>query len=258
MKINTHGMLPEKYDTGVLYRMFLKIDDAIGKATATLPAGSDTEIQYNDSGAFGADAAFRWDKSSHILDLGVASGGDATGNATIESQDGSGNANGGDLTILAGLGAGSGNGGTLSLQASRGGATGIGGTAELVAGSGGSTSGVGGEARLLAGPGGPDSAGGRGLLNAGDGQGTGNGGNAVLRPGLGGASGKTGHVVLNGLGVALATNATGGFTMLPTCAGTPTGTPHDIPTGTVPMVFDTTGVKLWFYTGGAWKMALFV
>jgi hypothetical protein len=51
---------------------------------------------------------------------------------------------------------------------------------------------------------------------------------------------------------ALATNVTAGFTYLPTCAGTPTGTP-EAATGTVPMIVDTTGVKIWFYIGGAWK-----
>jgi len=51
---------------------------------------------------------------------------------------------------------------------------------------------------------------------------------------------------------ALATTTTDGFPYLPTCAGTPTGVPTAY-TGYVPMIFDTTGVKLWIYTGGAWK-----
>jgi hypothetical protein len=55
-----------------------------------------------------------------------------------------------------------------------------------------------------------------------------------------------------GAAVVLATNSTSGFPYIPTCAGTPTGTPTAI-TGVVPMIFDTTGVKLWIYTGGAWK-----
>ena len=52
---------------------------------------------------------------------------------------------------------------------------------------------------------------------------------------------------------ALATTATEGFLHLQSCAGTPTGVPASIPSGQIPMVFDTTGVKLWLYTGGAWK-----
>ena len=51
---------------------------------------------------------------------------------------------------------------------------------------------------------------------------------------------------------AIATNATDGFIYIPTCAGTPTGTPTGF-TGRVPMVVDTSGVKIWFYIGGAWK-----
>lgn len=50
---------------------------------------------------------------------------------------------------------------------------------------------------------------------------------------------------------ALATNATDGFLYIPTCAGTPTGTPTTL-TGRVPIIFDTTNDKLYVYRGG-WK-----
>jgi len=53
---------------------------------------------------------------------------------------------------------------------------------------------------------------------------------------------------------ALATNATDGFLYVPTCAGTPTGTPT-AQTGTVPIVVDTTNNKLYFYSGAAWRDA---
>lgn len=56
-----------------------------------------------------------------------------------------------------------------------------------------------------------------------------------------------------GFGTAVATNAVRGFVYLPSCAGTPTGVPFNLVTGSVPMIFDTTGVKLWIYTGGSWK-----
>ncbi len=55
--------------------------------------------------------------------------------------------------------------------------------------------------------------------------------------------------ILNG--AALATNATSGFFYIPTCAGTPTGVPV-ANIGTVPIVYDTTNHKLYFYDG-AWK-----
>lgn len=57
--------------------------------------------------------------------------------------------------------------------------------------------------------------------------------------------------VISGNQAALATNATDGFLYIPSCAGTPTGTPTAI-TGKVPMVADTTNNKLYIYVGGAW------
>lgn len=53
---------------------------------------------------------------------------------------------------------------------------------------------------------------------------------------------------------ALATNATNGFLYVPTCAGTPTGTPVT-QTGTAPIIVDSTNNKLYFYSGGAWRDA---
>jgi len=62
-----------------------------------------------------------------------------------------------------------------------------------------------------------------------------------------------GNVVAGG-SVALATTATNGFLYVPTCAGTPTGTPTSI-TGMAPIVVNTTNNKLYFYSGGAWRDA---
>ena len=58
-----------------------------------------------------------------------------------------------------------------------------------------------------------------------------------------------GNVVVGS--AALATNATDGFLYIPTCAGTPTGTPTAF-TGRVPMVWDSTNKKFYIYSGGAW------
>jgi hypothetical protein len=54
-----------------------------------------------------------------------------------------------------------------------------------------------------------------------------------------------------GAASALATNASDGFLYVPSCAGTPSGTPTAY-TGKVALVYDTTGEKLWAYNG-AWK-----
>jgi hypothetical protein len=63
----------------------------------------------------------------------------------------------------------------------------------------------------------------------------------------------TGSIVAGG-SVALATTATDGFLYVPTCAGTPTGTPTSI-TGMAPIVVNTTNNKLYFYSGGQWRDA---
>jgi hypothetical protein len=63
----------------------------------------------------------------------------------------------------------------------------------------------------------------------------------------------SGNVIAGG-SVALATTATNGFLYVPTCAGTPTGTPTTV-TGMAPIVVNTTNNKLYFYSGGAWRDA---
>lgn len=51
-----------------------------------------------------------------------------------------------------------------------------------------------------------------------------------------------------------ATNATDGFLYIPSCAGTPTGTPRTYDTS-VPIIVDRTNHKLYFYSGGSWRDA---
>lgn len=55
------------------------------------------------------------------------------------------------------------------------------------------------------------------------------------------------HVV----GGSVATNATDGFLYLPTCAGTPTGTPTTYG-GRIPMVIDSSNHKAYIYSGATW------
>jgi hypothetical protein len=61
-----------------------------------------------------------------------------------------------------------------------------------------------------------------------------------------------GNVIVNT--AAIATTATDGFLYVPTCAGTPTGTPTTY-TGRAPIVVDTTNNKLYFYSSGQWRDA---
>lgn len=66
-----------------------------------------------------------------------------------------------------------------------------------------------------------------------------------------------GEMIINGNAVAfgqaaLATNFTTGYLAIPSCAGTPSGVPANIPTGQVPIVYDSTNNKLAIYNG-AWK-----
>lgn len=52
---------------------------------------------------------------------------------------------------------------------------------------------------------------------------------------------------------ALATSATVGYVMIPSCAGVPTGIPADIPTGQVALHYDSTNNRIYVYNG-AWRM----
>jgi len=61
-----------------------------------------------------------------------------------------------------------------------------------------------------------------------------------------------GNVIL-GVQAALATTATDGFTYIPSCAGTPTGTPTAV-TGKIPLVYDSTNNILYAFSNGAWRV----
>lgn len=282
------------------------------------PGGSDTNVQFNNDGAFGGDAAFTWGAATAKITLGLASVGSAsvigaggddtdTEGVALSVVGGSGFGAGSGGTSLVSGGAGgstSGQGGSFIGIGGDGGATGAGGDVGVQAGTGGATSGAGGTTSLAGGNGGGAGAGGgvnivggagvgadggtvvinggvsdtaRGgsiditaatstlgvniaggtvNINAGAGKGSGNGGDIKFTTGSKGASSAAGNVVLNGSAAALATSATGGFTTIPTCAGTPSGTPASVLSGNVAMIYDTTGNKLWIYNG-AWKSAAF-
>lgn len=58
-----------------------------GGSGSTNPAGSDTQVQFNDGGAFGGDTHFTYNKTTDVLHVhGLA--GDATDGLLIESESG--------------------------------------------------------------------------------------------------------------------------------------------------------------------------
>jgi Collagen triple helix repeat (20 copies) len=61
--------------------------------------------------------------------------------------------------------------------------------------------------------------------------------------------------VVVGRGSAWSTTTTDGFFYFPTCGGTPTGVPVSYP-GSVAAMYDTTGNKLWIYSGSWRSVAL--
>jgi hypothetical protein len=95
---------------------------------ALSPGGADTNIQFNNAGAFGGEADLTWDQTTNIMEVGsVATPGtvrapdgvaSAGADFTIRAGDGAGtNQDGGVLLIRAGDGTGSGDDGRLDLQA---------------------------------------------------------------------------------------------------------------------------------------------
>jgi len=221
----------------------------LGGGGGGTPGGSDTQVQFNDGGAFGGDDGLTWDKTNNILTVGTVAASGYIGSPSAASA----NTNGVDLRIFTGSGDGSGVGGTLSLTAGGGGDTGNGGYTAIVGGDGGSTSGNGGAAFTQGGNAGGSGHGGNAYLSAGSGVGGAgkHGGHCMLQPGSIDTGGDIGQIMC-GLGSALATTSNGGFFCMPTCAGTPTGTPSNVQTGSIAMVYDTTNNKLYMYNG-AWK-----
>lgn len=229
----------------------LRVWRAGGGAWSATPAGADKQIQFNDAGAFGADADFTWDKTNNILTAGSLSAG--SGTVCAPSAAVAADADGAALYVAAGNGDTGGGGGTLALNGGTGGDTDASGGAVLITGGGGAGD-IAGGVQIYGGTvtGTADVSGATIDLTGGNGTGTGNGGDIVMIPGAASGTGARGHVVLNGTGAALATNAAGGFVCVPSCAGTPTGTPANIPTGASPMVYDTSANKLWIHNG-SWR-----
>lgn len=93
-----------------------------------MPAGSDTQIQYNNSGSFGADSNLSWDNVNQVLYVGAGSLGSGavitpkpkSGNGDYLSVGGGtssgANGNGGDLNLVGGPPDGSGHYGYVLIN----------------------------------------------------------------------------------------------------------------------------------------------
>lgn len=160
------------------------------------PAGSTTQVQFNNAGAFGADAGFAYDSSTDTATFGVFNG---TG--TIKGEDGPASGNGGGALIIRAGNKNSGGGGApgaLTLSGGAGTGGGATGGATTVQGGDGASSSNGGALTLRGGDptAGTGQSGGAVTLRGGNGaSGGGNGANVTIAGGTAGG-GSAGTVVL--------------------------------------------------------------
>jgi hypothetical protein len=219
-----------------------------------LPAGSTTQVQFNNNGLFGASANFLYDTGTNTFTVGPAgatttietlapTGATVAGTLRLRGKNASAtNGAGGGLQFTGGNALGTGTAGGFAFTGGTSGATG--GSFIALTGQG---TGVGGEIRLESGNGtGATGTGGRFLLNAGSGIGDGgafemNGGQATN--GIGG-----GFLLQSGFSI----NDVGGDFLFIALGG---------PLGNGNMYFDTdlggTVIQLTATTGGAPQLGFY-
>lgn len=119
------------------------------ETVVTTPAGTNTQVQFNNAGAFGADSAFTWDATNNVLTVGDVQLGTIFGQAAIQptaanmnlalamkdtttgimgpalelygSNATAGNISGGVVLLQAGSGSGTGQGGDVLISSGPGG-----------------------------------------------------------------------------------------------------------------------------------------
>ncbi len=189
-------------------------DDITINATGTLsgaPAGTDTQIQYNDAGVLGASSKFTYNNTTTTLTLGVenatayietpvtTTSNTSAGSLFIQTKQSNGTGDGGHVTMLTGAAATLGYGGSVAILCGQGaGAAKSGGNIDMSAGLGGGGGGTspGGYVSFAGGFGaGAGGNGGAAYLIGGNAQaGNGNGGDIIFRPGLQHGSGTVGKI----------------------------------------------------------------
>ncbi len=209
-----------------------------GGGGGTVPAGNNTQIQYNIAGAFTADAGggLGWTAASGTLTLGVSTNSIVTPGAaaTVTSAGrsvtlqggpgGSTSGNGGSLAIQGGLPV-EGDGGSISISG-RNAVTATatdraGGSVTISSGNSVGTTQPGGVLSLSTGTGSGSGKGGTLQIIAGAGGSTGIGGEILIVAGAGGASGTGGQVTING-GNAHGVSFPGGGVQINGGIGSPT------------------------------------
>lgn len=169
------------------------VDDAVSGVSATDPAGADEQIQFNNSGVFGANSNFIWRNGVQRLRVGGSSTGIQVTTTGIIGVAG------GDIEMVSGnIGAVPTkayvklvNNSTATLHAA-GSSVGTGNNAIIEGGSAGGT-GKGGDVNLDSGDGSTSGAGGNVNISAGAGGTTGDGGDVILTTG-GTTAGATGDI----------------------------------------------------------------
>lgn len=196
-------------------------------------AGSSTEVQFNTGGVFDASPNFVFDNSASVQTLTV---GDASVSNLIEigapggsprimetdlsfqitTNDPANNVDAADISFSPGTASGTGLGGTMTIA---GGAT-------------------------------ENETGGDTTVQGGSSTNT-EGGDLILQGGSGGTI--SGNVYG---GDSIATNASGGYFLIPNCTGIPTGTPINVSNPDGALVADRTNHHLYVYLNGTWHQII--
>lgn len=175
---------------------FLRADGSFAAPPTTAPAGSTTQIQFNNAGVFGASANFTYSTGTNTFTVGPAgvttiietlapTGSTTAGILQLRGKNASAtNGNGGSFQFTAGTALGTGNGGGFTVTGGGGTATGTGGSATITSGS----AGTGGTITMQSGTG-STQEGGSFLFSAGSGLVTGGGFEMYGGSGTAGAGG---------------------------------------------------------------------
>lgn len=221
-------LVPKKY-----------VSSVVAAAVGT-PGGSNTQVQYNNSGSFAGDANFTWNSTSSVLsvsavntlrlyntafDLGIST---IPGN-DINIEAGRNGTTGGDVVVRTGGGGGT-DPGSLTLYQTGGGNWDGNGKIAMD----GTTGNI-------------------QAITTGPVAGNTDGGDFEIRLAPGNGTGSFGDLIVDLTGSATTTARNGGFIIIPVTAGTPSGTPTNAAAANAVLVYDNSANKIWAYSGATWR-----